>query len=167
MTVGLLRRSISRGSINRRGQARALRARVSEFNPMPSRIIEESHRPRVSDRTMHCHSSSGQSSGLLFQKTTGAVTTAKWNHRKKLFLRTSGDEPRPQGYFQGCSNDSEQQSWTITRFLRKFARQGKEAHDGTPDSGEEDCRDHVDRLEKGGTFRRQTFETTSSLSASG
>src|SRR6266436_4157841 len=44
---------------------------------MPSRTIEESHRPRVSDRTMHCHSSSGQLSGLLFQKTTGAVTTAK------------------------------------------------------------------------------------------
>jgi hypothetical protein len=35
---------------------------------MPSRTIEESHRPRVSDRTMHCHSTSGQSSGLLFQK---------------------------------------------------------------------------------------------------
>src|SRR5215469_1919162 len=44
---------------------------------MPSRTIEESHRPRVSDRTMHCHSSSGQSSGLLFQKTIGAVTAAK------------------------------------------------------------------------------------------
>src|SRR5215472_12907602 len=35
---------------------------------MPSRTIKESHRPRVSDRTMHCHSWSGQSSGLLFQK---------------------------------------------------------------------------------------------------
>ena len=45
---------------------------------MPSRTIKESHRPRVSDRTMHCHFSSGQSSGLLFQKTMGAVTTAKW-----------------------------------------------------------------------------------------
>jgi hypothetical protein len=36
---------------------------------MPSRTIKESHRPRVSDRTMHCHSWSGRSSGLLFQKT--------------------------------------------------------------------------------------------------
>ena len=51
---------------------------------MPSRTIEESHRPRVSDRTMHCHSSSGQSSGLLFQKTMGAVTKAKWNHRRTI-----------------------------------------------------------------------------------
>jgi hypothetical protein len=67
-------------------------------HPMPSRTIEESHRPRVSDRTMHCHSSSGQSSGLLFRKTMGAVTTAKWNHRnEELILRFAhGDEPRPQ-----------------------------------------------------------------------
>src|SRR5215471_18705178 len=76
-----------------------LRALSLRHHPMPPRTIEESHRPRVSDRTMHCHSYSGQSSGLLlFQTTTGAVTTAKWNHRKELFLRfTSGDEPRPQG----------------------------------------------------------------------
>src|SRR6516164_1398400 len=33
---------------------------------------------------MHCHSSSGQSSGLLFQKTMGAVTKAKWNHRRTI-----------------------------------------------------------------------------------
>ena len=43
--------------------------RESQRNPMPSRTIKESHRPRVSDRTMHCHSCSGQLSGLLFQKT--------------------------------------------------------------------------------------------------
>jgi hypothetical protein len=34
-------------------------------------------------------------------------------------------------------------------------------------TGKEDCRDHVDRLEEGGTFRRQLFEITSNLSASG
>src|SRR6516225_4868159 len=63
-----------------------------------NRLIQPPRRGgQRSDRTMHCHSTSGQSSGLLFQTTTGAVTTAKWNHRKKLFLRTSGDEPRPQG----------------------------------------------------------------------
>jgi hypothetical protein len=47
---------------------------------------------------MHCHSSSGQPSSLLFQKTMGAVTTAKWNHRNdKLILRFArGDEPGPQ-----------------------------------------------------------------------
>jgi len=38
---------------------------------------------------------------------------------------------------------------------------------GAPDLGEEDCRHHVDRLEEGGPFRRQLFETTSSLSVSG
>ena len=56
---------------------------------MPPRTIEESHRPRVSNRTMHCHSSSGQASGLLFQKTIGAVTTVKWNHRKEELLSAS------------------------------------------------------------------------------
>jgi len=56
---------------------------------MPSRTIKEGHRPRVSDRTMHCHSWSGQSSGLLFQKTMGAVTTAKWNHRGRTIASPS------------------------------------------------------------------------------
>jgi hypothetical protein len=64
---------------------------------MPSRTIEQSHRPRVSDRTMHCHSTSGQSSGLLFQKTIGAVTTVKWNHKGEeahlRFARGAGHAP--------------------------------------------------------------------------
>ena len=47
------------------GKVRPVLKHVSLLtNPMPSRTIEESHRPRVSDRTMLCHSSSGQSSGL-------------------------------------------------------------------------------------------------------
>jgi hypothetical protein len=44
---------------------------------MPSRTIKESHRPRVSDRTMHCHSLSEQSSGLLFHENDGAVTNSE------------------------------------------------------------------------------------------
>jgi hypothetical protein len=50
-------------------------------------------RPRVSDRTMHCHTWSGQSSGLSFQKTIGAVTTVKWNHREEelIFRFARGD----------------------------------------------------------------------------
>src|SRR5258708_37297816 len=61
---------------------------------MPSRTIQESHRPRVSNRTMRCHSSSGQPSGFLVQKMTGAVTTVKWNHREEeAYLRFArGDE---------------------------------------------------------------------------
>src|SRR6266849_2941000 len=39
--------------------------------------------------------------------------------------------------------------------------------DGAPYVGEEDCCDRLDRLEEGGKFRRQIFETTSSLSVSG
>src|SRR5215472_14626795 len=38
---------------------------------MPPRTIEESHRPRASDRTMHCHSSSGQSYWLVVSENDG------------------------------------------------------------------------------------------------
>jgi hypothetical protein len=66
--VGSLRRSVSRGSSDRKSHGPCIRHASLRPHPMPSRTIEQSHRPRVSDRTMHCHSSSGQSSGLLFQK---------------------------------------------------------------------------------------------------
>jgi hypothetical protein len=50
-------------------------------------------------------------------------------------------------------------------------RKTGQAFDGAEDRHvaplEEDCRDHIDRLEEGGTFRRQLFEITSSVSASG
>ena len=65
MADGFLRRSISRGSINRRSQARAGKHESLRRHPMPSRTIEQSHRPRVSNRTMCCHSSSEQLSGLV------------------------------------------------------------------------------------------------------
>jgi len=41
---------------------------------MPLRTIQESHRPRVSDRTMRCHSLSGSPSGLYVSETNGVVT---------------------------------------------------------------------------------------------
>ena len=50
---------------------------------------------------------------------------------------------------------------TITKDLTRVMNRlkalypGKEADDGTPDSGEEDCRDHLDRVEEGGTFVRR------------
>jgi hypothetical protein len=52
VTVGLLRRSISGGSSNRRSQARAPGHASLRTHPMPSRTIEQSHGPRVSDRTV-------------------------------------------------------------------------------------------------------------------
>jgi hypothetical protein len=58
-------------------------------------------------------------------------------------------------------------SGTAARFLPSIAGKGEEADHGTPDPGEEDCRDHLAGLEEGGTFRCQLSETTSSLSASG
>src|SRR3981081_174761 len=44
---------------------------------------------------MRCHSSSGQPSGLLFQKTMGAVTTAKWNHRERKRISAAHAEAKP------------------------------------------------------------------------
>ena len=58
--------------------------------------------------------------------------------------------------------DVEPTFWT-SRF-EKYCLIAASAHDGALDLGEEDCRDHLDRLEEGGTFRRQLFKT-SSLSA--
>jgi len=51
---------------------------------MPPRIIPESHRPRVSDRTMRCHSPSGQPPSLLVSRFRLASSqTGKCNHRGK------------------------------------------------------------------------------------
>src|SRR5215831_19940715 len=61
---------------------------------MPSRTIKQSHRPRVSHRTMHCHSWSGQSSGLLFQKTMGAVTNSEMEPQGKTIASPSRTETR-------------------------------------------------------------------------
>jgi hypothetical protein len=65
---------------------------------MPSRTIEESHRPRVSDRTMHCHSSSGQSSGLLFSENDG---------------RRHNSEMEPQGRTIASPSRTRRQSKTL------------------------------------------------------
>ena len=44
--------------------------------------------------------------------------------------------------------------------------EGHEAGDGSPHLGAKDCGDHSHRLEERSTFRRETIETTSSLSVS-
>jgi hypothetical protein len=80
VAVGFLRRSDSRGSIHRTSQARASKHASLRFHPMPSRTIQESHRPRVSDRTMRCHLK-WITVRLDVSETNGAVTTVKWNHR--------------------------------------------------------------------------------------
>src|SRR5258708_36088997 len=87
------------------------------------------------------------------------LSTASWPQ--------SESQPRPQSDLQRCGIRSQQRCWTVPRFLRSLARQREEAIDGASYLGEEDCRDHLDRLEEGGKFRRQTFETTGSLSVSG
>jgi len=69
--------------------------------------------------------------------------------------------------FKGAAMRASTAAGPLHDFYENLLAKGRKPNDGTPDSGEEDCRDHLDRLEEGGTFRRQLFETTSSLSASG
>src|SRR5215469_651587 len=80
-------------------------------------------------------------------------------------------EPQPQSrfekYLQGCGHTSGCHRWTLAEFLRSLRRSRNEAAFGTTHLGAQDRRHHFDRLEEGGTFRRRTSETTSSLSVCG
>jgi hypothetical protein len=69
--------------------------------------------------------------------------------------------------FKGAATRASSSSGPFHDFYEPLLTQGRKLYDGAPDPGEEDCRDHIDRLEEGGTFRRQLFEITSSVSASG
>src|SRR5262249_10863674 len=76
----------------------------SPGNPMPPRTIEESHRPRASDRTMHCHSSSGQSYRLVVSENDG---------------RRHNSEMEPQGRTIASPSRTRRQSKTLC--LKKTA----------------------------------------------
>ena len=65
---------------------------------MPSRTIKESHRPRASDRTMHCHSSSGQSYRLVVSENDG---------------RRHNSEMEPQGRTIASPSRTRRQSKTL------------------------------------------------------
>src|SRR6516164_7716863 len=65
---------------------------------MPPRTIEESHRPRASDRTMHCHSSSGQSYRLVVSENDG---------------RRHNSEMEPQGRTIASPSRTRRQSKTL------------------------------------------------------
>jgi hypothetical protein len=82
----------------------------------------------------------------------------------KQMLDYSGGDTDTSSYIPGiwpvfpiiCLNrtvKSQRQSWTAPRFLR--TRQRQEADHGAPDVGKKDCRDHLDRVEEGGTFERR------------
>ncbi len=66
---------------------------------------------------------------LVVSDHDGAVTTAKWSQRKKLLLRTSGDEPRPQGLrettlgvdVQTVGLNAEKKTSASSRWRRLFA----------------------------------------------
>src|SRR5208282_178604 len=71
-----------------------------------------------------------------------------------------------EGYLQKCGVDGEQPGGSLPRFLPGLTHQRHEAGDGSPHLGTKDCGDHFNRLEERSAFRRETTETTSSLSVS-
>jgi hypothetical protein len=67
-----------RVSVSRLGPV-CLRHRVSNKNPMPPRITQESYRPRVSDRTMVGNSATRHA--CPFREPKDTVATVEWNPR--------------------------------------------------------------------------------------
>src|SRR5208282_2421384 len=59
------------------------------------------------------------------------------------------------------------QGWSLAEVLRCFGGQGDQAGDGASDFGAQDRRNHFGGLEERSKLRRQTSETTNSLSVSG
>src|ERR1700676_1630083 len=76
-------------------------------------------------------------------------------------------QSRSEKYLQGCRDPGRCRPWTVPRVPRWFSSPRDEAKDGTPHPGAQDRGHHVDRLEERSSFRRRTFETTSSLSVCG
>ena len=76
-------------------------------------------------------------------------------------------QSRSQESFQECRNRGRCQGRPVSGVLRCAGGQGNPAGDGASDSGAQDCSHHVDRLEERSALRRQTSETTNSLSVSG
>ena len=75
-------------------------------------------------------------------------------------------QSRSEKYLQGCRDPGRCRPRTVPGFPRRFGGQRDEANDGAPHPGAQDRGHHFDRLEERSTFRRRTFETTSSLSVS-
>ena len=99
------------------------------IHPMPSRTIEQSHRPRVSDRTMCCHSSGGQRLGLLrFRKTMGAVTTANGTTGKNNWFSVSHAETKQNlspGEDHSQSKSARSDSWAECRDKKSIGLEPK------------------------------------------
>ena len=69
--------------------------------------------------------------------------------------------------FKGAAMRASTAAGPLHDFYENLLAKGRSPTMARADLGQEDCRDHLDGLEEGGPFRRQLFETTSSLSASG
>src|SRR5882762_214463 len=77
-----------------------------------------------------------------------------------------GQLQRSKKYLQGRGYLGQRHRRTLSGFLHRVAGQRDEGVDGSSHSGAQDRGHYFDRLEERSWFRRRTFETTSSLSAS-
>ena len=68
--------------------------------------------------------------------------------------------------FKSAATVAAAKAGPFQRVLRCAGGQGDPARDGASDSGAQDGRHHIDRLEERSALRRQTSETTNSLSVS-
>ena len=76
-------------------------------------------------------------------------------------------QSRSEEPVQECRNRGGCQAGTVPGVLRSTGSQGNPAGDGAPDSSTQDGSYYVNRLEERSALRRQTSETTNSLSVSG
>jgi hypothetical protein len=73
-------------------------------------------------------------------------------------------KPRSEKYLQGCGPSGRHCHRAFPGVLHRFACQRHKTADGASNSGPQDRSHYVDYLEERSPFRRQTSETTSSLS---
>src|SRR5207244_7953398 len=75
-------------------------------------------------------------------------------------------QPRSEEFVQGGGRRGFQQARPLREVLRRSGGQRHKAGDGASDLSEKDCHDCVDRVEERSKLRRQSSETTNSLSVS-
>jgi hypothetical protein len=90
--------------------------------------------------------------------------------RSKKFLAIRGLNANRnhdlKNIFKGAATRAAAVPGTFSRASRRFSSPRDEANDGAPHSGAQDRCHHFDRLEERSSFRRRTYKTTNSLSAS-
>jgi transposase len=94
----------------------------------------------------------------------GQVQRSKKPQQIRGLNQNHNHEMKDERDLQEYGHPSQLWHRTVPRFLRRFADQGDEAGDGSPDTGAQDRGHYFDTLEERSKFRRRTTENASSLS---